>query len=311
MKDQHKRQIRLWENYGTLVDPGKGRDSITSVFDHDTFRKVRALWQDAWKARQRCRRIKPEVSDRIKWEDVNSAADLAAYGDTIELALVETVRGIAYLGISDNEDSYSAYCGEVEAVLFPFAEQSEAFGYMMSRSQSRVIPARQSIEQIWKEWFQKLAGRSRDIVIIDRYACTKQNLDGLRQILRFLNEDGSKCGVTVYASHPVTMGQPYLNRSETMRRIENAIATEAGVQREVTVFLVADYRMTRDRYMSLGECAFTIGHGVSEAFKQPYVSQDIPCALDTRADGIIRIIRSEARRHRDRYDDVLRFEQGS
>ena len=53
MKDVHKRLIRLWEQYGILVDPGEGPNSITSKFDNQALRNVRRMWQEAWKTKSR------------------------------------------------------------------------------------------------------------------------------------------------------------------------------------------------------------------------------------------------------------------
>ena len=298
----------MWEQYGTLVDPGKGRNSVISKLDSDALRPVRMLWREAWKARSRCRRVKPSSKSGIEWANINQASDLGAHRGEIELALVETTRGVAYLGIPEQDDVYAAYCGEVEAVLFQYPEQSEAFVSMIQLSQKTIISVGSHIDDIWRQWFQGIARKITDVVLIDRYAFARRNFEGLCRILRFLSGDTSKCRVTIFASDPSTLSGTSVNNSEIEDRIRDQLTAATNTLVSITVAMVPDYLMTRDRYVSFDECAFTIGHGLLEIFSRERLSEDATCVLDTSPNGIIQAMRREARRLKDRTHRELKFD---
>ena len=76
------------------------------------------------------------------------------------------------------------------------------------------------------------------------------------------------------------------------------------------LFLMVDQEMTRDRYIRFDECAFSIGHGVSEAFKDERLAEDMPCLLDAQPRGVVRTMRNEVQRLMGRPHKRLRFEHG-
>ena len=308
MKAQHKRLIALWERYGTLVDAGRGHNSVMNILEIDALRPVRTLWREAWKAKSRCRRIKPSSNRGIEWVDINQAADLATYECDIDLALVETTRGVVYLGIVEKDDVYSAYCGSVEAVLFRYPEQSEAFASMIQLSQKTIIPVGSHSEDIWRQWFQSIARKTTEVVIIDRYAFATRNFEGLCRIISLLRSDTSKCCVTIFASEPSTVRGNRVSDSVIEDRIRENLGPASNTLTAITVVFVPDYHMTRDRYVRFDECAFTIGHGLLEVFSRKRLSEDATCVLDTSPNGIIRAIQRETKRLRNKSCRELRFE---
>ena len=304
---QHKRLIALWERYGTLVDPGKGRNSVISIIESDALWPVRTLWREAWKARSRCRRVKPISQRGIEWVDISQESDLAACKGDIDLALVETTRGVAYLGIPEQDDVYGTFCGEVEAALFRYPEQSETFAAMIQLSQNTIIPGGSHVDDIWKQWFQSIARKVTDVVLMDRYALARRNFVGLCRILGLLASDTSKCRVTIFAADPSTFSVDHVNDSEFEDRTREHLSAGSNTLAGVTICFVPDYYMTRDRYVRFDDCAFTIGHGLLEMFSKERLSQDATCVLDTSPDGIIRAMRRETRRLQTRTRRVLRF----
>ena len=311
MKAQHKRLIALWERYGTLVDPGKGRNSITNVLGSDALLPVRTLWREAWKTKSRCRRVKPRSRKGIEWVDINRASELATYTCDIELALVETTRGIAYLGIPEQDDVFGTYCGEVEAVLFPYPEQSDSFASMIRLSQSTIIPAGTHVDDIWKQWFQSIAHKAKDVVVIDRYAITQHNVEGLWRVFDLLCGDSSKCRVTVFASDPSTFDGNCVADAEIEDRSRELLSSETNTLSAIKVILVPDYHMARDRYVRFDECAFTIGHGLLEVLSRERLREDATCVLDTSPNGIMGLMRRETRRLQGRTSRVLQFSADS
>ena len=319
MRRHHKRLIKLWEQYGLLVDPSEGPDSITSRFSRrsEAFRSVRAMWQEAWKTKHLCRRTRPQGEGHIRWHALDSPSDLAAYEQLIDLALVETTRGVVCLGIPDddqddeNDDIYSTYCGAVEAASFRYAEQTQSFGFMLNLSQRTVMAAGQSRSEVWSVWFEKLARRSKEVAVVDRYGFTRRGINGICWTLQFLAECMAGGVVTVYASSPSSLPTSRVSEPELISRVSNALTRKPSSLESVTIFLVADQEMTRDRFISFDECAFSVGHGVSEALRDEYLRQDMPCMLDSQSKGLIRTVRDEVQRLIGRSHRKLRFESGS
>ena len=317
MTGHHKRLIKLWEEYGLLVDPGEGPDSITSRFGSQTIQAVRTLWKEAWKTKSRCRRVRPAKDSHIRWQDLNSPADVAVYEHILELVLVDTVRGIAYLGIPEEDhddhgsDVVSTRCGEVEAALFRYPEQSDAFGYMVELSRKTVIRAGQGRSAIWSGWFEKLAGRSKEAAIVDRYGFSRRGFNGICWTLRFLTECMAGGVITIYASSPSSLTGSGVPEQELINRVRAVLIRKPSSLKSVTIFQVVDQEMTRDRYVRFDECAFSVWHGVSEVLRAEYLDQDMPCLLDPQPKGLVRTVRKEVQRLVGQSHRKLRFENGS
>ena len=307
----HKTLIHLWETYGILVDPGNGPNSIASELGSESLKPVRQLWLEAWKARARCRRTEPQGPAIIEWSTIESNGKLAAYGDRIEVALVDKVRGIGYLGIPNDDSTYGVHCEGVEAVLFPFLGESEKFAELISRTERQVIPSGSDVATVWEDWFQPFAVIANRITIIDRYLTTTKNLRGLIQILRFLTLDQTRCDLELFLSDPVSLSQLDLTvvaLAEIFRDELNAMGCTLNT---VSVFAVMDYAMTRDRYASFGRPAFHVGHGLPEIFSESVLSENHPCTLDLTSDGVNRIVQQETRRIKNRQHTQLLFERDS
>ena len=311
MQVAHKRLIKIWQDFGVLIDPGQGPDSISSTFDEPMLRPVRQIWRDAWKARERCRRPRIQGNSQVDWDQVNSSDQLAGYHDRIRLAFVETARGTACLGIPDDGASYSAYCGEVEAVLFPYAEQSNAFSQLLERSGTKVISGGTKIEQIWSEWFQPFARHAQQIMVLDRYLFSHRNVEGLCRILHFLNAECSGCRIVIYASNPDTWLGQRLSRNDFITRIETELTAVSSKLGTLTIMLVRDDIMTRERYVNFDGCAFHVGHGLPEIFGESVLPIDQPCTLDATTNGFMKTIKSETKRIESEYNVILSFERNA
>ena len=255
MKDVHKRLIRLWEQYGILVDPGKGPNSITSKFDNQALRNVRRMWQEAWKTKSRCRRFRPDEYNHVKWELTNSPSELGAYGDLIDLALVESVRGVLYLGIPEedegeqSDDIYSVFCEKVEAALLRYSEHSHSLTSIIDLSHRTVIPARQCRTKVWATWFKGLAQRSKEVAIIDRYGFSRRGVHGIYWTLQSLGDAMSDGVVSIYSSAPSSLGTSGVLESDIVNHIGSLLTRKPSNLKSVTVFMFDDQEMTKDRYI--------------------------------------------------------------
>ena len=240
MKAQHRRLIALWEHYGILVDSGRGHNSLYETLDNDVLRPVRALWQEAWKATVRCRRTKPTNPSGIEWAAIDQPIDLAAYENDIELALVETTRGVAYLGIPEDDDVYGVFCGEVEAGFFRYPEQSNSFARIVQLSRELIIAAGLHVNEIWKQWFQRVASKCTEIVLMDRYSFTRQNFEGLCRILYLLGGDGSKSQVTIFASDPSTLGGATVTDPHIAAKLQRQLSDPHNSLQGISIVFVPD-----------------------------------------------------------------------
>ena len=311
MRVAHKRLIRLWEDFGVLIDPGKGPDSISSKFEETAALPVSQIWRDAWKARERCRRPRTQGNGHVDWNQVNSSDELADCQDRIHLALVETDRGTACLGIPDDGTTYNSYCGEVEAALFPYAEQSNAFSQLLERSGTKVIAGGTKIEQVWVEWFQPFSRQAQQIMMFDRYLLAHRNVEGMCQIVRFLSAECSVCSIDIYASNPDTWPGQHLSTNDFITRIENELNGASSSLGTLKVFLVRNDIMTRDRYVGFDECAFHVGHGLPEIFGEPELVSDQPCTLDATTNGFMKTMMREAKRIKSEYNVILTFQRNT
>ena len=311
LKAQHKRLIELWERYGILVDPGEGIHSITDKFSHERLQAVRDVWLTAWRASHVCRRMKPVNIPPTNWANINSPSELAALSESIELALVETTRGIAYLGIADDDDQFSVDCGTVEACLFQYPEQSRSFNEMIDLSNRTVFQSGQASETVWDNNFKLLVSRSRTVTILDRYAFTDRNLIGMCNVLKLLCSDMSDGIVNIFASRPEDLGSVTIEDQVIVSEIKEAIdGPECGVE-SVNLFLIADRTMSRERYVRFDQSACSLGHGISELFNRDQLTADMPCSFDTTTTDMVDVIDRAVELHQKQGYRCVRFRAGS
>ena len=304
----HKSLIQTWESYGVLVDPGKGPDSIAIEFASESLKPVRQLWTEAWKARERCKRIDSKASEIIAWSTIENCGALATYQDRIEVALVDKVRGVGYLGIPNDDATYCVHCDGVEAVLFPFLRESEKFTELISRTEKQVVPSGYDVSTVWDEWFQPFAMTADRITIIDRYLSAGKNLKGLFQILRLLTSNQVRCHFDLFLSDPASLKHGDLTVATLEELIGNELNSIGCTLHTISLFVVSDYAMTRDRYACFGPASFHAGHGLPEMFSEQVLTMSHPCSLDLTPNGINRIVQQETRRIKGRYHVRIFFE---
>ena len=306
----HKHLINMWSRYGVLVDPEQGESSITQIFAHEALAPVRKIWQDAWKASGRCRRTKLTMGSDIIWPAIESREELAKCHNCIQVALVEKVRGIGFLGIPDDDVVCNIHCGEVEAVLFPYIDESDKFADLAARTGNHIIRAGATVESIWEDMFEPLAKSAGDIALIDRYLSSPRNMEGLFRMLGFLSSESLNLTVKVYASNPNTMRDANISLQELYGRINDELNLKHCMLNQITVVLILDDAMTRDRYASFGGIACHFGHGLPELLSAAKSPEDTTYTVDPSPSGTIRIIRREIRRIEARPQERLEFTRG-
>ena len=307
----HKRLIRVWAEYGILVDPGKGSSSIANTFAQEALMPVRKMWQDAWKAKDRCRRSGTPAGVSIEWSNVETRDHMATYQHLIEVALVEAVRGVGYLGIPDDDAAYGVHCGGVEAVLFPYIDESSKFSDLISRAGSQVVLEGSAVETVWENIFRPFLRPNSRIVVIDRYLSAPRNLNGFVRLLQLLSEGSSNVAVDIYASNPNTLRDAQITAADLSDLIAGSLNNMSCTLSRLAIVLVLDAAMTRDRYASFGDVAFHFGHGLPELLSHTHVSEDNTCTLDPSSNGIMRVIRRQIRAIESRHHERLEFALGN
>jgi len=215
------------------------------------------------------------------------------------------------LGIPDDNVTCNVHCDGVEAVLFPYLDESDKFADLISRTGGQIVLHDSAVETIWENIFLPFLKTTSRIVVIDRYLSSPRNLKGLFQLLRFLGNDYTNATLDIYASNPNTMSDAQIRLNEMFDQITEALNTMSCTLTSIKIVLVLDSAMTRDRYASFDEIAFHLGHGLPELLSDPYVSDDSTCTLDPSPDGIIRVIRRQIRAIRARHHAELEFAIGA
>ena len=205
---------------------------------------------------------------------------------------------------------YGVFCERVEAALLRYFEQSHSFTSIIDLSHRTAIPDGQPRTKVWATWFQALAQRSKEVAIIDRYGFSRRGVHGIYWTLESLGDAMSDGVVSIYSSAPSGLNTPGVSESDIANHIGSLLTRKPSSLKFVTVFMFADQEMTKDRYIKFDECAFSIGHGVSEAFRGEYLDRETPCILDTHRKGVIKIIRNEIQRLISHSHRKLRFERG-
>ena len=243
-----------WNPYGILVDV----DSQNSILKHQlreyytTFQSNGyPLWQD---------------TSEIDWASIDDPEDLAKYHHKFELALIEETRALVF-GLNPTK-----YCGNVEAVELHNVSESDKFESARQLANCN-IPIGQPIVDLWAERFQMLVKISKQVTIVDRYAAwnfdNEQN--DLLNLLQFLENDSSKCYVTIYSS-PDAAGTDLVDSDQITRKLKNRVS-QLGLKniKKITLHLSLNHVFStyaHDRYIRFDGITCIIGKGI-EVFRYP------------------------------------------
>ena len=255
-----KRLLHSWERFGILVYPRRG-DTVIAKTIAKLAPIPRKHWQLAWAkvVKNNGRAFRYVSSDGVvfDWDGIDTPDALAASSNEFEVAVLEETRA-AVLEIPDGE---SRCFGQVEGIRLWDIDISEKFSCSETLS-STPIGIGESIRDIWKQRFQRLAAYSREIVVVDQYAVRHNNIDGILRLLRFLDRDTKNCRVTIYSS-PDSTGKA-AQFIESQIRAETGKFSGNGIG-SVSVHLFDESNFKKhahDRHVRFDNSVVRIGRGI-------------------------------------------------
>lgn len=234
-----------WHRFGVLAHPSYEDGSLSILsrrFPKLNRQELQTLWVDAWQ------------------EILNDPLRFLRCKSDFSVALVSEKRA-KDRQIPNGDSIYldGGALGDVEWIRFTELNASKEFERTEAISRSPILRGQQS-EGIWQVRFRPLAKFSGEIVIIDRNAGTQ----GVTNLLNFIDNDTTNCAVTIYSSFENSELDDYRTRSPNFNNIE-----------AVTIYLPLNYqfgREGRDRFIRFDERAFSLGHGITEVFRDTTVS---------------------------------------
>ena len=262
------RVLSLWERFGILVYPEPGDGAL-----RETIEKLEATprkhWKSAWakiaKRNGKGYRYSSVTRETLDWSGIDTGEALADCSDRFEVALLEETRA-AVLDIPDGE---SKRYGQVEGIRLWDIDVSKRFLDSESLSH-KPISVGEATKDIWLQRFQRLATHCSQVVVVDRYAAHKANIDGILNLLTFLDRDARNCRVTVYSSiDPSGAGEKFIK--DTIGAMVSKFSGH-GV-RSVSVFLFGSTDFSthaHDRHIRFDTSVIRIGRGIS-TFVEPTV----------------------------------------
>lgn len=264
------RLLDSWKRFGILVYPRRGDTAIPNTISK-LAPAPRKYWQSTWGkvVKNNGRAFRSVASDGgvFDWEKIDTPDALAASANEFEVAVLEETRAVV-LEIPDGE---SRSYGQVEGMRLWDIDISDRFSRSEALS-SAPIGIGDSITDVWKQRFQRLAAYSREVAVVDQYATRINNIDGILRLLRFLGRDARHCQVTVYSSPDTYGGGPKnveaLIRAETTRFSGNGIGS-------VSVYFIdqSDFgKYAHDRHLRFDNSVVRIGRGI-RVFEHPTVKE--------------------------------------
>ena len=279
--------IEKWHFHGVLVNIDEIRAAIhanSSSFDPNIRDKLQgAIKQSSLRSttvpKFRSSSLLSAGNNSVNWASLDDdISQLAKWSDKFELAVVND-KLAGQLGITHEpiSEDIRHICGDVEPIRLDIADRSHAFANAHEISQA-AIPEDSISRSIWDERFQRLAEYSSEIVIIDKYAVRSNNIAGVRAFIKHLDRDSVNCHLTIFSS----LAQKNTNKAEQeIKRIRNDLLDSPPVRgiKKITVHLLPNEEHPHDRYIRFNRNVFSTARGITDAFKECVVPEEISCAL--------------------------------
>lgn len=259
--NQHVNLIKLWHQFGILIlarDPD-AREYLRKIIEHMP-QRFKTRWQ---KALTTCRRSDgPSNWQGIKM--LRELAELEPLKQSIDVFYLDPVTAQTVL----NMDPKEPLCqhGSLEICRFDTCNMSNVFGAAADNAEKPIFD-NEDITAVWQQRFQSAAEISREIVIVDRYACNKpDDIQGLRQLFINIDRDCNAAHVTIYAGFSREHGpnRSGLDLFDQIYKIKNEMA-RGGVN-SCTLYCVEDYdfkKLSHQRFLRFDSIIFSIDVGVS------------------------------------------------
>ena len=255
--------LSWWEPHGILVFPVE----ILEDSDLKCKQAVKDILQQSYNSF--CSGGYPlwqELDRSINWDKIDRDQAWNPYRSMFELALIEETR--ASLVFEFPPPSTKCFEG-IEVAIWPDISASEKFK-AAGKLANNDIEKGTSIDDLWAERFQMLAKVSKQITIVDRYAAWNfyDDQDDLLNLLQFLENDSSKCYVTIYSS-PNT-NRTYIESDDIGKKLLHMVSGLQNIEK-VTLHMSPNYVFNTDghgRYIRFGEITCAIDIGI-EIFRYP------------------------------------------
>ena len=268
--EYHIKELRnKWQQSGVLAHPSfdDGSLSLISRKFLQLNQEKQSLWDDAWQ------------------EIENNPTRYLRCKDNFRVALVSEARA-RQRGIAHGDSAYfgSSSLGNMEWIRLTEINASRAFQELGIQAQLG-LAAGQTIDDIWTQRLEPLARHAKQIVIVDRYSCSRLIEDklsdrdsydnGLIQLIGLMADHTSLESIAVYSSLNYTP-EGDVDRIPPLERIEivrEALTDETQHIENINLeFYFPRYDVLRDyahdRHISFdGYRACTIGIGAEEAFQ--------------------------------------------
>ncbi len=268
--EYHVKELRnKWQQSGVLAHPSYEDGSLNLISRKflELSQEKRSLWDDAWQ------------------EIENNPTRYLRSKDKFKVALVSESRA-RQRGIAHGNSAYfgSGSLGNVEWIRLTEINASREFHDLGIQAQVG-LAAGQTINEIWTQRLEPLARHSKQVVIVDRYSCSRLLEDrlsdrdscdnGLIQLIGLMAEHTSLESIAVYSSLNYTP-EGNVDRIPPLERIEvirDAISVETQHIENINLefyFPRPDVlrNYAHDRHISFdGFRACAIGIGAEEAFQ--------------------------------------------
>ncbi|MDE0394255.1 MAG: hypothetical protein OYK82_05700 [Gammaproteobacteria bacterium] len=264
-----KRLLDQWE-LGILVYPRRGDPALWNTIS-GLAPTARKLWKETWekvvKNNGNVYRWVPGHGPAFEWNKIDAPEALALAHNEFEVAVLEESRAVA-LEVPDGE---SRRCGKVEGIRLCDVDVSEEFTDSRTLG-TESIDIGDSIQDIWSSRFQRFAAHSRRVVVVDQYAVQKNNLDGVLRLLRLLDGDAKRCGVTIYSCLDRD-GRGAGRVEHSIRSMASRLGGSGVAWIDVRLFHGKEFKVpAHDRHLRFDNGVFRIGRGM-RVFEHPHTKE--------------------------------------
>lgn len=256
--------LAFWRNHGVLLVP-TGNEWDEWVSNLDPYQ--RGLLMDAYKEDRKYRR---KNTGEIRWDSLQTDADIAGCGDSLNVGMVvlEPTRATV-LGLPAG--AYCLHCGQVEITLWHYVGETCVATGLHELAQKRIRP-QDTREAIWEQRLRDYAEYSRHVVIADPYAVRGiSRTDKPSTALPFLLERlmGSErknrkaLNVSVFSTYDDRNPDDsfYKIKSDIENFCSSRIVRSSSVKK-IDFYLLSEGAF-HDRWLRFDSNVITLGHGLT------------------------------------------------
>ena len=276
--------LAFWKSFGTWVEPDQIYAKLsdgTLAWDNDLLQTMKsALRPFVTGGARRAADLVVQLEDEeghlpILWENIRDAESMGLWLPDFDLALVGQ-RIANHIGLTDQSCIHcpSSTPKFVDVALWlRGVAQSCQHQELASIDATRTINQGKLVSDLWDETFQPIAKRSRELIVIDRYAAVRSmnysdRSSGLYRLIDFIDGNSNIRKITVYSAYNVARRDG--EASPTLSELKAAIRSKLEQSNFQNVESVDMYLPVndhfreegRDRFLRFDSIACAIGHGL-------------------------------------------------